>query len=222
MRTLADNIKPADKLAPFGTLETPDFRATVTNVASGSGWALDNVGVTLIEVLIDGQKVGEATYGQARPDIVTNWGGFPNAANSGFRFTFDTTKLSNGEHILSIRLIDAAGNVTIIGARPFVAQNQVIQIASTDIARARKGELYNFQMVAINGRPPYSWSLISGALAPGLSLNASGLISGTPTVFGTFSFGVRVTDSNGASAVASLAIQVLPDAEPLRIVSSVI
>ncbi|HEX5735360.1 MAG TPA: putative Ig domain-containing protein [Blastocatellia bacterium] len=219
-RTLAINIKPADKLAPFGTLETPDFRATLANTASGSGWALDNVGVVLIEVVIDGQKVGEATYGQSRPDVALNWGGFPNATNSGFRFTFDTTKFSNGEHILSIRLIDAAGNVTVIGTRPFQAQNQVLQIASTDIPRPRKGEPYNFQMVAVNGRPPYTWALISGSLPSGLSLNASGLISGTPTVFGNFSFGVRVTDSNGTSAVASLTMQVLPDAEPLRILSS--
>jgi len=219
-RTLAINIKPADKLAPFGTLETPDFRATVANIASGSGWALDNVGVVLIEVIVDGQKVGEATYGQPRPDIALNWGGFPNGANSGFRFTFDTTKFSNGEHILSIRLLDAAGNITVIGTRPFQAQNQVLQVATTNVPRPKKFEPYTFQMVAINGRPPYSWALASGALPQGLSLNASGLISGTPTVFGNFSFGLRVTDSVGATAVASLSMQVLPDAEPLRIVSS--
>lgn len=219
-RTLAINIKPADKLAPFGTLETPDFRATLTSNASGSGWALDNVGVVLIEVMIDGQKVSEATYGQPRPDVALNWGSFPNAANSGFRFAFDTTKLSNGEHLLSIRLIDAAGNVTTIGTRPFQVQNQVLQIATTDIQRGRKGEPYSFQMVAFNGKQPYSWAIISGALPQGLSLNALGVISGTPTVFGNFPFGVRVTDSNGTSAAASLTLQVLPDAEPLRILSS--
>jgi hypothetical protein len=219
-RTLAINIKPADKLAPFGTLETPDFRATLSNIATGTGWALDNVGVVLLEVIIDGQKVGEATYGQSRPDVALNWGTFPNAVNSGFRFTFDTTKFSNGEHTLSVRLVDAAGNVTVIGARPFMAQNQVLQIASTDLTRPRKGEPYSFQMIAINGRPPYTWSLISGTLPQGLSLNASGLISGTPTVFGTFPFSVRVTDSVSTVAVASLTLQVLPDAEPLRIISS--
>jgi hypothetical protein len=219
-RTLAINIKPADKLAPFGTLETPDYRATLSNVATGTGWALDNVGVVALEVMVDGVKVGEATYGLPRPDVAINWRSFPNSANAGFRFTFDTTKFSNGEHILSVKLIDAAGNVTVIGARPFQAQNQVLQIATTDLTRPRKGEPYSFQLGAINGRPPYSWSLVSGSLPQGLSLNASGVISGTPTVFGNFSFSVRVTDSGGASDVASLSLQVLPDAEPLRIVSS--
>lgn len=220
-RTLAINIKPADKLAPFGNLETPDYRATLNNTATGSGWALDNVGVTAIEVLIDGQKVGEAIYGLNRPDIGAIWGGsFPNASRSGFSFSFDTTTLSNGDHTLSVRLLDAAGNATLIGTRPFTSQNRVFTITTSALPRGRKGEAYNQQLLATNGRTPYTWTIISGALPAGLSLNASGQILGTPTVFGNFSFSVRATDANNTPAIASFTLTILPDVEPLRVISN--
>ncbi|MEK6410394.1 MAG: putative Ig domain-containing protein [Acidobacteriota bacterium] len=219
-RTLAITVKPADKLAPFGALETPDFRATLNNLANGSGWALDNVGVVQIDVLVDGQKVGEAVYGLSRPDIGTSWATFPNASRSGFGFQIDTTKFSNGDHTIAIRLLDAAGNTTVVGARPIVFQNQVFTISTNDIAKGKKGERYSLQLGATNGKPPYSWTLVSGSLPSGLSLNAAGLISGTPTVFGTFPFVVRATDSIGAIAIASFTITIVPDIEPLRVVSN--
>lgn len=219
-RTLAIVIKPADKLAPFGVLETPDYRATLNNVGTGSGWALDNVGVTQIDVLLDNQKVGEAILGLPRPDIGAVWGTFPNAAHSGFSFTIDTTRYTNGEHTLSVRLMDAAGNATILGTRSIVFQNQVFSVITTDITRGTLGQPYSQQLSAANGHAPYTWTLISGTLPAGLSLNASGLISGTPTVYGNFPFVVRATDSTQATAIASFTLTVLPDVEPLRVISS--
>jgi hypothetical protein len=47
---------------------------------------------------------------------------------------------------------------------------------------------------------PYQYSVISGALPPGLSLSSSGTISGTPTVAGSFSFYVDLSDQNPPSA----------------------
>ncbi|HST23743.1 MAG TPA: putative Ig domain-containing protein [Blastocatellia bacterium] len=219
-RTLAILIKPADKLAPFGNLETPDFRVTLNNTATGSGWALDNVGVTTVEIIVDGHKIGEAIYGLNRPDIGAIWGSFPNASRSGFSFAFDTTTLTNGEHTLSVRLLDAAGNATVVGTRPIVTQNSVLSITTSALIRGRKGEPYSQQFQAVNGKPPYSWTLFSGSLPAGISLNASGLMAGTPSVFGNFTFGIRVTDSSNVSAIASYVLTVLPDVDPLRVLSS--
>ncbi len=220
IRTLAIVVKPADRLAPFGNLETPDFRATLTGTVTGTGWALDNLRVATVEVLVDAAKVGDAIYGLARPDIAVVWGQFPNGSNSGFSFALDTTKFSNGDHILSVRVTDGAANVTILGARLVQVQNRLLAIITTDIQRGRKGEPYSFQLMAANGKPPYTWSLLSGSLPLGLSLSAAGVISGTPLVFGTFPFSIRVIDSIGAPAIASVTMNVLPDVEPLRVVST--
>jgi hypothetical protein len=45
------------------------------------------------------------------------------------------------------------------------------------------------------------------------------LISGIPTAFGNFTFGVRVTDANGVSAIATFTLTILPDIQPLRVIS---
>jgi hypothetical protein len=47
---------------------------------------------------------------------------------------------------------------------------------------------------------PYQYTVISGALPPGLSLSFSGTISGTPTTAGSYSFYVNLSDQNPPSA----------------------
>ncbi len=56
---------------------------------------------------------------------------------------------------------------------------------------------YSTQTFAASGGiSPYTYSVFSGALPAGLTLNAStGALSGTPTAFGAFSFAIRATDS---------------------------
>lgn len=61
-----------------------------------------------------------------------------------------------------------------------------------------------FYVVASEGTPPYTYSVQSGALPAGLSLNAStGAITGTPTTPGTGSVTFRVTDDLAATADTS-------------------
>lgn len=46
---------------------------------------------------------------------------------------------------------------------------------------------------------PYQYSILNGALPPGLSLSSSGTISGNPTASGTYSFWVELSDENPPS-----------------------
>lgn len=50
--------------------------------------------------------------------------------------------------------------------------------------------------VATGGTQPYAFAVVSGALPPGLSLTGTGVLSGTPTVAGTYTFLVEATDAN--------------------------
>lgn len=55
------------------------------------------------------------------------------------------------------------------------------------------GSSYTAVLTAENGTAPYSWSIDSGVLPPGLALATSGVITGTPTTAGTYSFNVKVS-----------------------------
>jgi hypothetical protein len=68
---------------------------------------------------------------------------------------------------------------------------------------------YQQALVATGGTPPYTWSLSSGALPAGMTLNSDGIISGTPSVQGTSNFVVQVQDTGGKTATKPLALTVL-------------
>src|SRR5208283_5001942 len=57
------------------------------------------------------------------------------------------------------------------------------------------GDVYREGLVATGGQQPYTWTIDSGTLPPGLSLTTDGVISGTPTTVGNYGFTLRVTDS---------------------------
>ena len=79
------------------------------------------------------------------------------------------------------------------------------------------GESYNAMLAATQGTPPYVWSLFSGTLPAGLSMDSNGVISGTPTTPGTQYFAVEVMDQAGATDTRALSITVY---EPLVITTS--
>ncbi|NPA95212.1 MAG: S8 family serine peptidase [Thermodesulfobacteria bacterium] len=57
------------------------------------------------------------------------------------------------------------------------------------------GKQYYQVLRVVGGQRPIYYSVVSGQLPPGLSLSSQGVISGIPTVEGTYSFIVRATDS---------------------------
>jgi hypothetical protein len=60
------------------------------------------------------------------------------------------------------------------------------------------GTSYNFQIDVCCGTAPYTFTVYSGSLPTGLSMNSSGLITGTPTVHNqNDTFCVTVTDAVG-------------------------
>jgi len=77
---------------------------------------------------------------------------------------------------------------------------------------------YSVTLTATGGTAPYTWSLASGTLPPGLSLYTAGLITGTPTMLGTYSFSLMVTDAVSDTATGSFVIVI--DTTPLTIVTS--
>jgi large repetitive protein len=72
------------------------------------------------------------------------------------------------------------------------------------------GQSYLQNFFVSGGVGPYTASIATGALPPGLALSAAPPISitGTPTTAGTFTFTIKVTDSRGAHATEQGSITV--------------
>lgn len=79
---------------------------------------------------------------------------------------------------------------------------------SGDAPGGTEDAAYSFTYSASGGTEPYVFDLLSGSLPNGLSLSSSGVLSGTLTLAGTFSFVVRVTDADGQQAQLSDTIAV--------------
>lgn len=99
----------------------------------------------------------------------------------------------------SIQVKDSA-NTTTTGDFSIYAYPRV-EITTNDMYPGYTGIPYKQVMTVANGRAPYTWSLIGGSLAAGLSLNsATGTIAGIPTVASGGTFTIQVKDANGKTA----------------------
>jgi hypothetical protein len=66
----------------------------------------------------------------------------------------------------------------------------------------------SYQIEVCCGTPGYTFTIHSGAFPPGMSMNSSGLITGTPTTVGDYVVCVTVTDSLGCHTTRCYAIYV--------------
>lgn len=72
----------------------------------------------------------------------------------------------------------------------------VVISAPSTLPNGTQGASYNYQLTATGGSGTYAWSVLSGSLPPGVSLSTSGLLSGSPTSFGTFNATLQATSGN--------------------------
>lgn len=86
-----------------------------------------------------------------------------------------------------------------------------IEVTTSSLASASVGTAYSATLAEQNGLAPFTWTVTSGSLPAGLTLDpTTGAITGTPTAAGVSTFTVRVSDSESvpASASANLSITV--------------
>jgi large repetitive protein len=122
------------------------------------------------------------------------------------------TPTAPGSYPITVTATDTG--LTGAGAPFTVAQNHTLNVAAptlvvtpTTLPEPVAGEPYSQLLTASGGVAPYTFAVTGGSLPTGLSLSASGLLSGTATQVGTFNFNVTITDANGQLSVFNFEIK---------------
>ncbi len=101
------------------------------------------------------------------------------------------------------------GNVIVAGCGPTSAC-PVITVNPAKLPNGLVGTPYSQTVSATGGTLPFTFTVSIGALPNGLTLNATtGVISGTPTAAGPFTFTITATDANGCFGSRPYSIVIL-------------
>ncbi len=119
------------------------------------------------------------------------------AVASGTSITYTPTTSYAGPDSFTYTATNAAGTsapatIGITVSNPTLT----LSPAAGALPGATVASAYSQTMTASGGTAPYIYSVSTGSLPAGLSLNSNGTISGTPTAGGTFNFTVTATDSS--------------------------
>jgi large repetitive protein len=144
-------------------------------------------------------------------DIV---GGTPTTLSGGSSFTVEGTG-DQGQPLYQ------AYSIAVDQNQPLAV---VLPAIGSTLSPGMVGGTYAQDFFLSGGAGPYTWSVASGQLPPGLTLqtfsdprDASDELAGTPTTAGTYTFTMRLTDYNGQQATQQFTLTIDP---PLQITTT--
>jgi len=205
---------------------TFNFTVKVTDSSSPNQSVSANLSITINGALtITTTTLPNGTDGSSYSATVTASGGLPP-----YSWSVSAGSLPNGLNLNS-NTGQITGTPTVTGTFNFtveVADSETptanatanlsitinngvpLQIDTNGLPEGSEATQYFATLYASGGQQPYTWSVSTGSLPSGLTLNASaGTITGKPTVLGTTNFTLKVTDSGSQTATQAVSILVI-------------
>ncbi len=109
-----------------------------------------------------------------------------------------------GSTTFKVQVTDSQTPIAAVDiATKTITVSPALAVSTTSLTSGSVGVPYTASLSATGGVPPYTWSITSGTLPAGLTLQSSGFISGTPTNQESQTFTVQVSDSESPPATAS-------------------
>ncbi|WP_019464571.1 beta strand repeat-containing protein, partial [Dyella japonica] len=200
---------------------TFSFTVKVTDASSNTATkAYTNVTVAAPIISVTPLSLPSATQNSAYSQTITASGGtstYTYAVTSGSlppgvtlssSGMLSGTPTSYGGYPVTITATDSStgtGPYTGSAGYMLVVNAVTPTITTVTVPNGTVGISYSTALNASHGNAPYTFSLASGSLPPGLSINAAGVISGTPTAGGAYTFTVKVADAASSTATQTYA-----------------
>ncbi|AMP09949.1 autotransporter beta-domain protein [Collimonas arenae] len=114
------------------------------------------------------------------------------------------TTVQAGSFSITVRATDsstgAGAPFSVQRSYALVVSAPTISLSPSTVSNGTVAVAYTATINAVGGVSPYTYSITSGALPAGITLNAStGALAGTPTAAGTFNFTMKAQDGNSFS-----------------------
>lgn len=201
------------------TAGTYAFTVSASGAAGTPGSAQVEITVLPATTLVVPDALASGTYGEPLDiDLAANGGAAPyqyvlnGTLPAGITFDTSTGTLSGtptalGTFQVSLTVTDANGFTVTREYGLTIAAPEIT--AAAEVPTAGAFVAYRGQISATGGTTPYAFAVTSGALPPGLSLDAeTGSLTGTPRVVGDYSFSISVTDANGFVTTLPISLSV--------------
>jgi hypothetical protein len=145
---------------------------------------------------------------------------------SPYTFTVTSGALPNGLTLTTAGVL--SGTPTALGGFTFTVQAKgannctgtrsytvtiicpTITVNPATVPNAQKNHSYSQTFTGSGGCGPYTFAKVNGSFPAGLTLSTAGVLSGTPTGTGTFTFTIDAKDCHGCDGVRTYSLVVNP------------
>ncbi len=140
------------------------------------------------------QYTGGGAYGSYECTANGNWDSGIESSNFDFSHTF----LTAGTFTYFCMQHGTMGMTGTVIVKSAVATCGTIALSPASLPGGVQGSAYETTLTGSGGTGPYTFTLASGSTPPGVQLDDTGEIHGTPTATGPFSFTVTATDASAS------------------------
>jgi Putative Ig domain len=167
----------------------------------------DTVNIAYNQTITPANGTGSLTFAVSKITGTIPGLNLPTSGTSALVIT--GTPTATGTEAFTVMATDAVGAT---GSRDYtIIVNPGVQFPTASLAVWTANLAgYSQTLSAVGGTAPFTFGVASGSLPPGLTLSASGLLSGTPTDSGSFNFTVTATDAASASASQTFSVVINP------------
>ncbi|MCG7506854.1 putative Ig domain-containing protein [Mesorhizobium retamae] len=111
------------------------------------------------------------------------------------------TPTGSGPYNYTVHVTDSTSPTPLTADKSygFIVPGPTLVVSPANPDGGTQGIAYSQQFTTSGGTAPYTYTVETGPLPPGLSLSGTGLLSGTPSAVGSYTFTIRVQDSTTIS-----------------------